>query len=145
MDASSSVAADQVAIDHVTTGAHPVYWSTVGEGPALVLLHGLGGDRAFWAAETRQLSGDFQVIALDLRGSGPTPVTDDGHSMATLADDVGAVLDAAGIESAHIVGFSMGGLVAQALAARHPQRVDRLACDQRLSHCFASIGPSRCC
>ena len=82
--------------DHVTTGSHPVHWSSTGEGPALVLLHGLGGDQAFWAAELPQLRDDFQVITVDLRGSGGTPVTDDGHSTATLADAVCAVLVAEG-------------------------------------------------
>ena len=123
--------------DHVTTGPHPVHWSSTGEGPALVLLHGLGGDRAFWAAELPQLRDDFQVITVDLRGSGDTPVTDDGHSMATLADDVCAVLDVAGVESAHVVGFSMGGLVAQALAVRHPGRVERLV----LASTYAVMNP----
>jgi pimeloyl-ACP methyl ester carboxylesterase len=89
----------------------------------VVLLHGLGGDAGFWTAE--RFAPDVQVLAPDLRGSGSTPTGGD-FTIDTLADDVAALLDDVGARSAHVVGFSMGGLVAQSLAARHPERVDRL-------------------
>jgi len=73
--------------DHVTRQVH---WSDRGDEPALVLLHGLGGDADFWTAETSEWSKDFRVVALDLRGSGATPATDGGHTIADLADDVRA-------------------------------------------------------
>ena len=114
-----------------------VAWSDEGAGPAVVLLHGLGGDRGFWAAETSAWRGSFRVLAVDLGGSGGTPVAAGGQSVATLADDVCAVLDDAGVGSAHVVGFSMGGLVAQSMAARHPQRVDRLV----LASTYAVMNP----
>jgi 3-oxoadipate enol-lactonase len=117
--------------------SHQVWWSDDGAGPALVLLHGLGGDSGFWAAETAVLRTDFRVVAVDLRGSGGTPVAGDGHSVATLADDIDAVLDDAGIRSAHVLGFSMGGLVAQSLAVRHPHRVERLV----LASTYAVMNP----
>lgn len=89
----------------------------------VVLLHGLGGDAGFWTAE--RFAPDVQVLAPDLRGSGSTPTGGD-FTIDTLADDVAALLDDVGARSAHVVGFSMGGLVAQSLAARHPDRVARL-------------------
>jgi pimeloyl-ACP methyl ester carboxylesterase len=122
---------------HVTGVPHPVRWSSEGDGAALVLLHGLGGDRGFWAAESSALRTDFRVVSVDLRGSGGTPIAGDGQSVATLADAVCSVLDGAGIRSAHMVGFSMGGLVAQSLAARYPNRVDRLV----LASTYAVMNP----
>ncbi|MTD16228.1 alpha/beta fold hydrolase [Nakamurella sp. YIM 132087] len=124
-------------VDHVTTTPHPVGWSSEGSGPALVLLHGLGGDRNFWAAEMSSLAQRFRVIAPDLRGSGGTPSGPDGHRIADLADDVAAILDDIAVETAHVVGFSMGGLVAQAFAVRHPGRLRRLV----LASTYAVMNP----
>ncbi|NUT77795.1 alpha/beta fold hydrolase [Pseudomonas sp. C1C7] len=92
----------------------------------VVLLHGLGGDAGFWANEQQALARHFRVLALDMRGSGRSAACSGPLSIEDLAADVVTVLDAAGVESAHVVGFSMGGLVAQALAVTFPQRVSRL-------------------
>ena len=106
--------------------AGPIHWIQKGSGTPVVLLHGLGGDVGFWEAEIGALASRHRVIAIDLRGSGATPPSPGGHSMDDLADDVIAVLDDLDLERAHVVGFSMGGCVAQALAVRHQHRVDRL-------------------
>jgi pimeloyl-ACP methyl ester carboxylesterase len=103
-----------------------VHVEEAGSGAPLVLLHGLGGDATFWMRELDALAGRFRVIALDLRGSGRTATASTEHEVEDLADDVAAVLDALGIERAHVVGFSMGGYVAQAFAVRHPERLARL-------------------
>lgn len=92
----------------------------------VVLLHGLGGDRSFWADSEAVLEQAFHVVAPDLRGSGSAAHLADGHTIADLAADVCAELDRLDVERAHVVGFSMGGLVAQTMAARYPTRVDRL-------------------
>ncbi len=115
----------------------PVHWVQAGSGQPLVLLHGLGGDVGFWESEIAALSGEFHVIAVDLRGSGATPASAGGHTMHDLADDVAAVLDDLEIASAHVLGFSMGGNVAQAFALRHPERLDRLV----LASTFAAMNP----
>ncbi|ERK72937.1 alpha/beta fold hydrolase [Leifsonia aquatica] len=117
-------------------GATRVNWRRGGAGDSVVLLHGLGGDIGFWDAELPALERDFDVIALDLRGSGATPSSAGGHEISDLADDVVAVLDDAGVARAHVVGFSMGGLVAQALALRHPGRLNRLV----LASTYATMG-----
>lgn len=98
----------------------------LGSGPALVLLHGLGGDADFWEPELEAWADRFRLIAIDLRGSGLTPGTPGGFSIADLADDVRVALDGAGVDRAHVLGFSLGGLVAQEFALRHPDRLDRL-------------------
>lgn len=93
---------------------------------AIVLLHGLGGDSGFWAAEQQILAQRYRVLAVDMRGSGISPSSSESFSIEDLATDVVAVLNAANIGSAHIIGFSMGGLVAQALAVAFPERVRSL-------------------
>jgi 3-oxoadipate enol-lactonase len=108
------------------TPAGLVNWIEKGHGETVVLLHGLGGDVEFWDAEMTALSDQFRTIAIDLRGSGGTPASEGDLTMDGLADDVAAVLDDLGEERAHIVGFSMGGCVAQAFAIRHPARLNRL-------------------
>ncbi|MGW7434097.1 alpha/beta fold hydrolase [Streptomyces sp. NPDC054861] len=108
------------------TSSGPVHWTVEGEGEPLVLLHGLGGDVSFWEAERTALADRFRVVSIDLRGSGRTPAARDGHTMDDLADDVAAVLADQQLVSAHVLGFSMGGLVAQAFALRHPAMLRRL-------------------
>lgn len=88
--------------------AGPVHWTTTGSGAPLVLLHGLGGDVGFWEADAAAWASHFEVVAVDLRGSGATPASPGGHTMRDLADDVAAVLDHRGIPRAHLLGFSMG-------------------------------------
>jgi 3-oxoadipate enol-lactonase len=95
-------------------------------GRPLVLLHGLGGDSGFWEDELSSWASTFQLIAIDLRGSGGTPPSPGGHTMSDLAADVVSVLDDAGLSSASVLGFSMGGNVAQTLAIEYPSRVDKL-------------------
>ena len=104
----------------------PVAASRAGEsGPPVVLLHGLAGSEAWWSRNVPALSDAFQVLAVDLPGFGSS------HRDARLILDevpaqVVALLDEMGIERAHVIGHSMGGLVAGGLAADHPERVDRL-------------------
>jgi 3-oxoadipate enol-lactonase len=113
-------------VPYAVGSAGPIHWLDAGTGAPLVLLHGLGGDAGFWAAEIDAWAPRHRLIAIDIRGSGATPASTAQPSMADLADDVAAVLDDAGLVSADVLGFSMGGNVAQALALRHPQRVRRL-------------------
>jgi 3-oxoadipate enol-lactonase len=96
-----------------------------GEGPALVLLHAFPFDRRMWSDEVAALSQKRRVIALDLRGFGATPLWR-APSIDDLADDVVHALDALGIPMASVLGLSMGGYVALAIAARHRARLSSL-------------------
>jgi pimeloyl-ACP methyl ester carboxylesterase len=102
--------------------------SDTGDGPPVVLLHGLACGKRMWFHQTRALRSRFRVIAYDFRGHGdsdaPAAATD--YSAALLARDLVGVLDALKIERAAIVGFSLGGGAALALAASKPERVSRL-------------------
>jgi 3-oxoadipate enol-lactonase/4-carboxymuconolactone decarboxylase len=91
-------------------------------GTPLVLLHSLGTNGHVWDAQVADLARSFRVIRPDLRGHGLTGCTAGPYSMEMLAADLAGLLDALGVARAHIGGISIGGLIAQAFAAAHPDR-----------------------
>jgi 3-oxoadipate enol-lactonase len=96
------------------------------EAPALVLITGLGGLQEGWFRQVPYFEPSYRVLTLDNRGAGQSGVLDVPTTMRDMAEDVVAVMDAAGVAHAHIWGVSMGGKIAQELALGWPQRVDRL-------------------
>jgi 3-oxoadipate enol-lactonase len=94
----------------------------VGDGPAVVLIHGHPFNRTMWAPQVAALRDRFRVVVPDLRGYGESPVTPGTVTMAQLAADVGRLLDRKGIASAALAGLSLGGLVVMELAAAQPGR-----------------------
>lgn len=103
-----------------------IAWESAGEGPPLLLVQGLGYTRKGWGPWRDLLAQDFRVISYDNRGIGDSDVPEGPYTVAELADDALQVLDEAAIDRAHVVGTSLGGMVAQELARRAPDRVDRL-------------------
>lgn len=104
-----------------------VHWEALGRGEPVVLIMGLGCSSALWFRVAAPLAQRQRVILLDNRGVGRTQVDHFVvHRIATMAADVAAVLDAAGAASAHVVGFSMGGMIAQQFALDFPHRVRSL-------------------
>ena len=102
--------------------------------PALLLLHSLGTDGRVWEPQAAALADRFRVIRPDLRGHGLSVATPGPGSIARLAQDALAVLDALGVGQAHVGGLSIGGMVAQQLAAAAPGRVASLVlCDTALA------------
>lgn len=97
-----------------------------GAGQTLVLVHGYLGGSGQWAAEIDQLSKHFDVIAVDLAGYGEARHREAPTDMAAHARAVLVTLDTLGIERFHLLGHSMGGMVAQEMVAQAPDRVDRL-------------------
>src|SRR5262249_21167614 len=96
-----------------------------GAGRCLVLLHCLGVDRHFWDF-VAPLSRELTLVSYDLPGHGESPVPSGPYNIEDLALQLAGLLKRDGIARAHIVGISLGGLIAQAFAATHPQTVDRL-------------------
>ena len=94
--------------------------------PPLLLLHSLGTSLHVWDAQAEALSASFRVLRPDLRGHGLTTATPGPYDIAALADDALVLLDALGVRHAHVAGISVGGMIAQALAARAAGRVDSL-------------------
>jgi 3-oxoadipate enol-lactonase len=103
-----------------------IAYNVYGGGEPLLLIHGAQGSSVEWKPQLEPLGQHFRLIAPDVRGHGASAQTDSPYSMDLFADDMAALLDALGIESAFVLGHSMGGAVAQALAARHPAKVRRL-------------------
>lgn len=97
-----------------------------GSGPAVVLAHAIGCDHRMWEDLEARLAPGFRVIGIDARGHGASPVPPRPYSLGALAEDVRALLDRLRIARAHWVGLSMGGMVGQAFALAHPDRLDRL-------------------
>jgi 3-oxoadipate enol-lactonase len=107
-------------------GAVELAYELLGDGPPLLLIQGLGYGGRGWGPVLDLLAEDFTVAAFDNRGFGASDVPPGPYSVRELAEDARAVLDAAGLDRAHVVGASLGGMVAQELALTHPQRIDRL-------------------
>jgi 3-oxoadipate enol-lactonase len=97
-----------------------------GEGEPLLFVHGLGYDRFGWGKLPALLAEDFQVVVFDNRGVGDSDVPEGPYAVSQMAADAVAVLDAAGIDSAHVLGVSLGGYIAQEFALTHPERLRKL-------------------
>lgn len=98
-----------------------------GAGEPLLLIQGMSGTHASWGdLFLEALQGSFETVAYDHRGIGLSPPANDPFTLVDLADDAAALLDELGWETAHVLGVSMGGMVAQELALRHGSRVRSL-------------------
>ncbi len=97
------------------------------DAPPVLLLGSLGSTHAMWAGQVPALAARFRVVAVDARGHGGSPVPPGPSVIDDLVDDTLALLDRLGIARASFVGLSLGGMTALRLAARAPERVDRLA------------------
>ncbi|WP_457353138.1 alpha/beta fold hydrolase [Roseateles sp. P5_D6] len=100
-------------------------FETVGSGPPLLVLHGLFGSSSNWRGIARQLAATHTVITVDLRNHGASPWAD-AMGYVEMANDVLQLIDRLGLKAPAVMGHSMGGKTAMALALRHPQRVGRL-------------------
>lgn len=106
-------------------GTLPCY-TIQGQGESLVLIMGLGGSKEAWIFQTGVFRRHYRVITFDNRGVDPTRAGQKAFTIGDMADDAIALLDHLCIDSAHILGYSLGGLVAQEIAIRYPRRVKKL-------------------
>jgi len=115
-------------MNRIQVGDLAISVTDVGSGPPVVLLHGLGCGKRMWLHQIRALKRHFRVIAYDQRGHGLTEAPSEAahYSAGHLARDLLGVLDVLNIRRAAIVGFSLGGGPALALAASQPERVSHL-------------------
>jgi 3-oxoadipate enol-lactonase len=116
-----------------------IYWDEQGpeEQPAILLVMGLGYSSQMWHRTRPMLAKHFRTIAFDNRGVGLGDVPPGPYSIAAMASDAVAVLNAAGIARAHVFGISMGGMIAQEFALQYPERTRSL-----ILGCTAPGGPS---
>jgi len=119
----------------VRANGQELYFEVHGEGPPLVLVMGIGYDATLWTlAQVPALSQTFQVVIFDNRDVGRSSKAAAPYTIADMADDVAALMDALAIKRAHLLGLSMGGMIAQEFALRHADRLHRLV----LSGCGAA-------
>jgi pimeloyl-ACP methyl ester carboxylesterase len=110
-----------------TRGAR-ISYARAGAGPVVLFIQGAGVIGDGWTPQTEGLSGEYTVIAFDNRGIGKSTIADGGRvTIEDMARDALAIVDAEGVDRFHVVGHSMGGLIAQALALRARERVRSLA------------------
>jgi pimeloyl-ACP methyl ester carboxylesterase len=103
-----------------------IRWESTGEGSPLLLIQGLGYGRWGWEPIVRGLAARYRVISFDNRGIGDSDKPEGPYPAAQMAGDALQVLDEAGVERAHVLGASLGGMIAQELAVAAPARVDKL-------------------
>ena len=111
---------------YTKNGRVRIYWEEDGAGEALLLIMGLSFSLDMWAELRPFFVQRFRTILVDNRciGRSDSPLLP--FSIADMAEDAAAVLDAAGVQAAHVFGISMGGMIGQELAARHPERIKKL-------------------
>lgn len=103
-----------------------MYYEIHGQGEPVVLIAGLNSDHSLYRQIIPRLAERYMVVAFDNRGVGQTDKPDIPYSIEMMADDTSGLLNALGIEQAHLLGTSMGGRIAAALALQHPQQVKSL-------------------
>jgi 3-oxoadipate enol-lactonase len=114
------------------------YEEIEGDGPPVVLLHGLGSSSADWGLQTEAFSQRHRLIMVDLRGHGRSQDGARLYTIEQMAEDVAALIARLGIAPAHVVGLSLGGCTGQLVAVRHPECVRSLV----LVNTFAQLRPT---
>jgi pimeloyl-ACP methyl ester carboxylesterase len=121
-----SAGKDGVIVPFVSRGAFELYYESTGTGPPALLISGQAMTLAAWWRTVPVLAESFRVLTFDHRGMGRSGHSPWAYTVAQMADDAAAVLEADGAERAHVYGISLGGMVAQELALRYPERVQAL-------------------
>lgn len=98
-----------------------LHFEDYGQGTPLLLVHGLGSSIRDWEYQLPALSARHRLIALDVRGHGRSGKPREAYSIKAFADDVAALIEHLGLERVHLVGISMGGMIAFQLAVDHPE------------------------
>jgi pimeloyl-ACP methyl ester carboxylesterase len=111
----------------ISSNGQTLYYEVHGDGEPLVLVMGIGYDSSLWKLQqVPALSKRFRVVIFDNRDSGRSSRASRQYSIGDMADDVAGLLDGLQVPRAHVLGLSMGGMIGQEFALRHPDRIDRL-------------------
>lgn len=111
----------------INTPTSDIYFETQGQGAPILFIQGVGVIGKGWSPQVQSLSKSFQTITFDNRGIGQSVLKTSNLTIEQMAEDAIAILNHLKIPSAHVVGHSMGGTIAQDLAIRHPDRVKSLS------------------
>ncbi len=124
----------------ITTSRLGLFYQQAGEGPDVVMVHGLAANLAFWFLKIVPFFKEsYRVTAYDQRGHGMSETPPDSYTTLDLAEDLKSLLDELGIEKPHLVGHSIGGAVCTHFAALHPERVHTLTLIESRLHAFQPI------
>ena len=110
----------------ISIGDAELYYEDTGRGQPLLLVPGLSGRGSFWANQVADFSRDFRVVVHDHRGTARSTHSRIRYSVEQMADDLLRLMDALGIEAAHLVGYSTGGAIGQVIALEHSRRLHSL-------------------
>jgi len=111
----------------IASNGQELYYEVHGDGAPLVLVMGIGYDATLWGLhQVPALSKEFKVVVFDNRDVGRSSQATGPYKIADMANDVAGLMDGLQIRHAHVLGLSMGGMIAQEFALRHPDRLDRL-------------------
>lgn len=110
-----------------------LYYEVEGKGPPLVLVAGYNCDLGFWAGVREELARHFQLILFDNRGFGKSECPHKSFTLEEMGEDVLHLIEKLGLKRPHILGHSMGGAIAQAIAYQHPAKIGRTIFAQTLS------------
>jgi pimeloyl-ACP methyl ester carboxylesterase len=111
----------QAVCNGITTAYH-----VTGQGAHLTCIHGVGGALDSWDGVVAHLGSEFQCLRYDLRGHGQSSKPPGPYTLHDYVDDLAALLDQQGVAATHLVGFSLGGIIAQGFALQYPDRVSKL-------------------
>ncbi len=103
-----------------------LYYAMVGQGPPLVMIRGVGSNGDHWYDQAPALSRKFQLLIFDNRGIARSSDPGGSFSIQDMAADTIALMEAVGIKKTHVLGYSMGGMIAQEMALNHPQKINGL-------------------
>lgn len=121
-----------------TTDGARIHYSVTGRpgAPPILFVQGLGADKHGWDLQRVATAAQYRAVALDNRGAGRSDKPHGAYSLEQMADDAIAVLDHAGVDTAHVVGASMGGAISQIIAVKYPERLRSLtlACTAARNH-----------
>ncbi len=114
----------------LTANGIDIHYTIEGEGPVVTMSHSLGCNLSMWDEQASALSARYRVLRYDTRGHGQTTAPSGPYALDQLAEDLRALLVAIGVSRTHFVGISMGGMIGQVFALKHPQMLGSLIlCD----------------
>lgn len=123
---ASNLFAQEVSVPKAKVNGINMYYKISGKGVPLVMIQGFAGNHQAWFFQTPVFKKYYKVIIFDNRGIGRTDKSSEPYTIRTMADDVIGLMDYLNIDKAHILGLSLGGMVAQEIALTYPERVRKL-------------------
>src|SRR5262249_14867419 len=115
-----------IRVPHLQLESHTAWYDDQGSGPPLLLIPGLGASRLSWWKQVEPLSHRYRVISFDNRDAGDSAHATASYSIGDLGEDVAQAIAKLDLGRAHVIGWSMGTFIAQELAIRHPELIEKL-------------------